>query len=65
LTLRYSLLLSVWVDPSAEHIFSLFCEYIHLDYVRVPVIYRVDKAEYVYSYACGCVTGIREYVFNT
>ena len=27
-------------------IFSLFCEYINLGYERVPVIYRVDQAEY-------------------
>jgi len=28
-------------------IFSLFCEYSNLEYVRVPVIYRVNQAEYV------------------
>jgi len=28
-------------------IFILLCEYIHLEYVRVPVIYRVSQAEYV------------------
>jgi len=28
-------------------IFSLFCEYINLEYVRVPVIFRVNQAEYV------------------
>jgi len=27
-------------------IFSLFREYIHLEYVRLPVIYRVHQAEY-------------------
>jgi len=27
--------------------FSLFCEYINLEHVRVPVVYRVDQAEYV------------------
>jgi len=27
-------------------IFNLFCEYINLEYVRVPVIYRVNQAEY-------------------
>jgi len=27
-------------------IFDLFCEYINLAYVRVPVIYRVNQAEY-------------------
>ena len=28
-------------------IFSLLCEYIHLKYVRIHVIYRVNPAEYV------------------
>ena len=28
-------------------IVSLFCEYVNLEYVRVPVIYRVKQAEYV------------------
>jgi len=28
-------------------IFSLFCEYMHLVYVRIHAIYRVDQAEYV------------------
>jgi len=28
-------------------IFSLFCEYTNLEYVRVPVIYRHHQAEYV------------------
>jgi len=28
-------------------IFSLFCEYIHLEYVRIHVIHRVNKPEYV------------------
>jgi len=27
--------------------FSLYCEYIHLDFVRIHVIYRVHQAEYV------------------
>jgi len=26
-------------------IFSLVCEYIHLEYVRIHVIYRVNQAE--------------------
>jgi len=26
--------------------FSLFCEYIHLEYVRIHVIYKVNQAEY-------------------
>jgi len=26
--------------------FRLFCEYIHLDYVRIHVVYRVTQAEY-------------------
>jgi len=28
-------------------IFSLFCEYLHLEYVRIHVIYRVNQVEYV------------------
>jgi len=28
-------------------IFSLFCEYIHLEYIRIHAIYRVTQAEYV------------------
>jgi len=28
-------------------IISLFCEYIHLEYIRIDVIYRVNQAEYV------------------
>jgi len=28
-------------------VFSLFCEYIHLEYIRIPVIYRGNQAEYV------------------
>jgi len=28
-------------------IFSLFCEHIHLEYVRIHVVYRVNQAEYV------------------
>jgi len=27
--------------------FRLFCEYIHLEYVRIHVIYRVDQTECV------------------
>jgi len=27
--------------------FSLFCEYLYLEYARIHVIYRVDQAEYV------------------
>jgi len=26
--------------------FSLFCEYIHLEYARIHVIYRGNQAEY-------------------
>jgi len=26
--------------------FSLFCDFIHLDYVRVPTMYKVNQAEY-------------------
>jgi len=28
-------------------IFSLFCEYMHLEYVRIHGMYRVNQAEYV------------------
>jgi len=28
-------------------IVNLFCEYIHLEYVRIHSIYRVNQAEYV------------------
>jgi len=27
--------------------FSPFCEYVHLEYVRIHVVYRVNQAEYV------------------
>ena len=40
-------------------IFSLFCEYIHFEYVRVPVIYRVNQAEYVIQIR---VAASKEYV---
>jgi len=30
-------------------IFSLFCENIHLEYVRIHLIYRVNQAEYVFQ----------------
>jgi len=33
-------------DYGILFIFSLFCEYINLDYVRVPVVYRANQAEY-------------------
>ena len=36
----------MWVDPSAEHIFSLFYEYSNLEYVYIHVICRVNQAEY-------------------
>ena len=39
-------------------IFSLLCEYINLEYVWVPVIYRVDQAEYVHN----IVAASQEYV---
>jgi len=45
-------------------IFSLFCEPINLEYVRVCVIHRIYQAEYVIRIRVA-VTGIREYVFNT
>jgi len=32
---------------------SLFCDYIHLEYVRIHVIYRVKQAEYVIHILAG------------
>jgi len=40
-------------------IFSLFCEYIHLEYVRIHVIYKVNQAEYVIHIL---VVALQEYV---
>jgi len=40
-------------------IFSLFCEYIHLEYVRIHVIYWVTQAEYVIHFL---VVASQEYV---
>jgi len=42
-------------------LFSLFGEYIQLEYVRIDVIYRVHPEEDGVHYA----TGIRGYLFNT
>jgi len=46
-------------------IFSLFCEYIDLEYVRIHVICRVNQAEYAIRIPMACATGIRQYLFNT
>ena len=39
-----------YAEPGKEYgiqfIYSLFCEYIHLEYERIRVIYRVNRAEY-------------------
>jgi len=39
-----------YAEPGEEYgilfIFSLFCEYIQLEYVRIHVIYRVNQAGY-------------------
>ena len=40
-------------------IFSLFCENIHLAYLRVPVIHRVNQAEYAIHIL---VAALQEYV---
>jgi len=40
-------------------IFSLFCEYINLEYVLVPVIYRFHQAKYVFHIR---VAASQEYV---
>jgi len=45
-------------------IFSLFCEYIDLEYVRIRAIFQSSTGGIQYSYSCGCASGIREYVFN-
>jgi len=37
----------------------VFCEYIHFDYVRIHVIYRVNQAEYVIHFL---VVAPQEYV---
>jgi len=55
---------------SEEHygilfIFTLFYEYRNLEYVRVPCLIQGQGGGIRYSYCCGCVTGIREYLFNT
>ena len=35
------------LEYGSRFIFSLFCEYVHLEYVRIHLIYRVNQAEYV------------------
>jgi len=39
--------------------FSLFCEYVRLEYARIHVIYRINQAEYVIHVL---VVAPREYV---
>jgi len=39
--------------------FSQFCEYVNLEYVRMYAIYRVRQAEYGIRILCGCA---QEYV---
>jgi len=34
-------------DYGVLFIFSLFCECIHVEYVRIHLMYRVNQAEYV------------------
>jgi len=46
-------------------IFSLLCEYTHLEYVRVHVIVQGSAGGIRYLYSCSCATGIRESLFNT
>jgi len=45
--------------------FSLFCEYINLEYVRIQVIYRANQAEYAIRIPMAAPQQIREYRFNT
>jgi len=59
-----SMLLHVdYAEPGKEYgilfIFSLFCEYIRLEYVRIHVMYRVNQAEYGIHI---CVVAPQEYV---
>jgi len=39
-----------YAEPGRKYdiifLFNLFCEYINLEYVRVPVVYRVNQVEY-------------------
>jgi len=46
---RNTWLILLWLCERHDIIFkfSLFCEYIHLEYERVPVIYSVTQAEYL------------------
>jgi len=46
-------------------IFSLFCEHVDLAHVRIHAILQGLLTSGIrYSYSCGCVSGIRENVFN-
>jgi len=45
-------------------IFSLFCEYIDLEYVSINAILQGSTGGICYSYSCGCASGIRQYVFT-
>jgi len=46
----YAYLLNTWNEGGKEYgilfICSLFREYVHLEYIRIHVIYRVNQAEY-------------------
>jgi len=54
----YACMLNTWSDDLFR--FSLFCEYLNLDYVRIPGICRVNKRKTLFE-----ATGIREYLLNT
>jgi len=42
-------------------IFIMFCEYIHLEYVRIHVIYRVDQVEHVIYIVVAPQEGVNIY----
>jgi len=41
-------------------IFCLEFEYINLEYVRIHVIYRINRRNTLFAYSYGCATGIRK-----
>jgi len=44
---------------------NLVCDCINLEYVRVPVVYRVNQMEYGIHILVVASQELREYVFNT
>jgi len=65
-----SVLLTLYIEYAEQRLkygilftFSPVYEYSNLECVHVHAIYKVDQAEYG-IHSCGCVPGIREYIFN-